>query len=328
MRCLNYFLSQKKQSNNVLLKVVKFEDIFKFSVCFSKSQKKTQLTHWARVSWCRVSAWLASLSWHWASGWLAFLRWASNWDLDFPGVRNSSVLGNSLHGVNTLLDFDGLGGWDFDLFADGPGGRNWYHLFDLSSAGDFFHDGLGAWDLAFLLDHFGGWNLFFHGDHFEAVDDFVDADHLFGWDFDGVRDLLVFGHGLGAVDHLLDFDGFGVWNFFLVFDGFGVWNANLFHDFSGGLDLFRHVLVVGLVEALFDHFGAWDLLLHLFVLEAVDHLVNADHLLGWDFTGVRFHFVASDGLHHGAVWGTGWDWSAGWGWSARHWFAWRADWTT
>jgi hypothetical protein len=306
---------------------VKFDDISNFSVFFRNLSVFHQLTHWARVSWCRVSAWLASLSWHWASGWCAFLWWTSDWDLDFPGVRNSSVLGNSLHGVNTLLNLNGLGGWDFDLFADGSGGRNWYHLFDLSLAGNFFHDGFSAWDFYALLDHFGGGDLFFHGDHFEAVNDFVDADHLFGWNFDGVRDLLVFGHCFGAVDHLLDFDGFGVWHFFLVFDGFGVWNANLFHHFSGGLDLFWDVLVVSLVEALLDHFGARNFFFNLLVFEAVDHLVNADHLLGWDFTGVRLHFVASDGLHHGAVWCTGWDWSASRGWSARHWLAWRTDWT-
>lgn len=209
------------------------------------------------------------------------------------------------------MDFDGLGGWDFDLFADGPGGRNWYHLFDLSSAGDFFHDGLGARDLAFLLDHFGGWNLFFHGDHFKAVDDFVDADHLFGWDFDGVRDLLVFGHGLGAVDHLLDFDGFLVWHSLLVFDRFRVWNAHGFYDFSCGLDLFWNVLVVGLVETLFDHFGAWNLFLNRFVLEAVDDFVDGDHFFGRDFAGVRLHFEAGNGFGFGACWGAD-GWRAGW----------------
>jgi len=189
----------------------------------------------------------------------------------------------------------------------------------LPGASHLFHDSRGAWNLDTLRDHLGGWNLFLHGHVFETVDHFIDADHFLARDLESVRDLLVFGHGLGAVDHLLDFDGFLVWDSFLVFDHFRVWNAHGFHDFSCGLDLFWNVLVISLVETLFDHFGARNLFLNGFVLEAIHDFVDGDHFLGWDFAGVRLHFEAGDGFCFGAGWRAG-GWSAhGWrtGWLAR-----------
>jgi len=168
-----------------------------------------------------------------------------------------------------------------------------------------------------LRDHSGGWNLFLHGHVLETVNHFIDTDHFLARDLASVSFLSVFGDGLSAVDHLLDFDGFLVWHSFLVFDRFRVWNAHGFHDFSCGLDLFWNVLVVGLVKTLFDHFGAWNLFLNRFVLEAVDDFVDGDHFFGRDFAGVRLHFEAGNGFGFGACLGAG-------GWCAD-WLA-RADW--
>jgi len=251
--------------------------------------------------------------WHWATGrtnWLWLWHWAGNWNSDFPGVRDSSVLSHSLHRINALLNFNSLGGRNFDLFTNSPGGRNWYHFFDLPGASHLFHDSRGAWNFYALRDHFGGWNLFFHGDVLETVNHFIDTDHFLAWDLASVSFLSVLGNGLSAVDHLLDFDGFPVWNSFLVFDHFCVWNAHGFHDLSCGLDLLGNVLVISLVEALFDHFGAWNLFLNRLILETVDHFVNGDHLFGWDFAGVWLHFEASDGLGFSACWWAGWCWAA------------------
>ena len=136
-----------------------------------------------------------------------------------------------------------------------------------------------------MRDHSGGWNLFLHGHVLETVNHFIDTDHFLARDLASISFLSVFGDGLSAVDHLLDFDGFLVWHSLLVFDRFRVWNAHGFHDFSCGLDLFWNVFVVGLVETLFYHFGAWNLFLNRFVLEAVDDFVDGDHFFRRDFAG-------------------------------------------
>jgi len=253
------------------------------------------------------------------------LRWASNWNLDFSGVRNSSVFSYSSCGIYALLDFNSLRSRYLNLFTNSSSGRHLNLFLDFSRTCNFFVLDFSTWDLFFLLNPFLAVNFFLFGDKLEAIDFLINADEFFGWDFALVRNSLVLGDSFGAILPFLNFDGFFVWNFLLVFHQFFIWYTDRFHDFFGGFNFFGNTFVVGFVYTLGFHFGAWDLFLNGFVFKTVDFFINADHLLAGNFALVWLHFVASDGLGHGAwtaivrLWLT---------WLARlaDWLAWLANW--
>lgn len=277
---------------------------------------------WTAIDWW--ASWWASwwANW-WANGWAN--GWASNRHLDLFAVRNSSVLGDSPGGIDTLLNLDSLLNWNFDLFANSSRGINLNAFLDRSGGFDLFHLYFRARNFVFLLDVFFARNFLVVSLVFETINFFVDQNAFFKSFLDLVRYQLVLGDHSFVIDHLLDLDGFLIRNFSTGFYSFGGIDGDAFVFGPGGRDFFWDALPVLLIDG--DHlvFLVWHAFLNVFVLKTIDFFVNADHFLAWNLGLVWLHFVASDSF--GFVARAAVDWRAVHWRACVGWLAGLVDWT-